>query len=59
MLVILCISLPGRSRCANSIQISTAAETQRMERCLKSCAAYRILCVLSPCSLHFRGCGVV
>jgi len=60
MLVILCKSVPGPSRCANSIQISTAAETPGMERCLKSYAAYRILCLLSPYSFHFRGgCGVV
>jgi len=59
MLVTLCISLSGPSRSANSIQISTAAATPLIERCLKYRAAYRILCLLSPYPSHFSGCGVV
>jgi hypothetical protein len=39
--------------------MSKAVETPLMEHCLKSCGAYRILCLLSPYSSHIRGCGVV
>jgi hypothetical protein len=55
MLVILCKSVPGPIRCAKSIQISTAADIPRMELRLMSCAAYRIVCLLSPYFFHFRG----